>query len=82
MYPLAQFADALVDAVVNPASGLNTPPLGDVKDPMTHRHAPGLKYVVTELICHACDGPELATVHGFDEFFGILTGGGDHYRRA
>lgn len=31
------------------------------------RHPPGLKYMVTELICHATGGPEVVTSKGFDE---------------
>ena len=32
-----------------------------------HRHAPGLKYMVTELFCHGFGGPEVATSKGFDD---------------
>merc|ERR1712137_1464391 len=31
------------------------------------RHPPGLKYMVTELVCHATGGPEVVTSKGFDE---------------
>ena len=46
---------------------LRLPPLSADDDPLGRRHAAGLKYVVTELVCHALEGPEVATVRGFDE---------------
>jgi hypothetical protein len=67
VYPVARFVNALVDAVLAPGSKLRLPPLGDDADPLARRHAAGLKYVVTELVCHALDGPEVATVQGFDD---------------
>jgi hemoglobin len=59
VYPLALFAERLVDKVLQ----------GDrVQVQYDHetRHPPGLKYMVTELLCHAAGGPELPTSKGFD----------------
>merc|ERR1712232_892038 len=38
-----------------------------VDDPRGNRHPPGLKYMVTELLCHTAGGPEIITSKGFDE---------------
>merc|ERR1712072_1522346 len=65
VYPIALFADRLVDNVLR----------GDrvqvqwnaVDDPSGIRHPPGLKYMVTELLCHSAGGPEMATSRGFDD---------------
>jgi hemoglobin len=65
VYPIALFADRLVEKVLQ----------GDrvqvqwtcQNDPSGVRHPPGLKYMVTELLCHAAGGPELPTSRGFDD---------------
>merc|ERR1712048_132092 len=65
VYPIALFADRLVGRVLQ----------GDrvqvqwnhVDYPAAFRHPPGLKYMVTELFCHAAGGPEVATSKGFDD---------------
>lgn len=65
VYPISLFADRLVERVLH----------GDrvqvqwnhVDDPQGNRHPPGLKYMVTELLCHAAGGPEMVTSKGFDE---------------
>jgi hemoglobin len=65
VYPIAQFVDRLVEAV-----------LGDdrievaydrLEDPAGRRHPPGLKYMLTELVCNGAGGPEVVTSKGFDE---------------
>jgi hemoglobin len=65
VYPIALFADRLVERVLQ----------GDrvqvqwnaVMDASGVRHPPGLKYMVTELLCHSAGGPELPTSKGFDD---------------
>jgi len=65
VYPIAQFADRLVESVLK----------GDrvhiehdrLDNPAGKRHPPGLKYMVTELVCNCVGGPELVTSKGFDE---------------
>ena len=37
-----------------------------MKKPNATRHPPGLKFLLTELVCHAAGGPELVTCEGFD----------------
>jgi truncated hemoglobin YjbI len=65
VYPIAQFVDRLVEKV-----------LGDTRihvaydklvDPRGKRHPPGLKYMLTELVCNGTGGPEVVTSKGFDE---------------
>lgn len=65
VYPLAMFADALVEAVLkgDQIKVQHTP----VSHPTSRRHSPGLKYLVTELICSGSGGPEVVTSRGFDE---------------
>ena len=50
-YPIAHFASNLVDLLIKPGSAvnLNVEPLDS---PEAHRHEPGLKYMLTELLCH------------------------------
>merc|ERR1719463_129410 len=60
VYPIAQFADRLVDLVLR-GDRVHIDTAGD------HRHAPGLKYMVTELLCNGLGGPELVTSKGFDD---------------
>merc|ERR1712048_920157 len=65
VYPIALFADRLVEQVLQ----------GDrvqvqwnrLDDAEGTRHPPGLKYMLTELLCHAAGGPEVVTSKGFDE---------------
>jgi len=65
VYPLAQFADRLVEACLQHSS-LEIPwdRAGDAKGKRT---ASGLKYLVTELICSGAGGPEVVTSRGFDD---------------
>merc|ERR1719316_1317976 len=60
VYPIAQFADRLVDLVLK-GDRVHVDTAGE------HRHAPGLKYMVTELFCHGTGGPEVATSKGYDD---------------
>jgi hemoglobin len=60
VYPIAQYADRLVELVLSGTSGVVVDQTG------SHRHAPGLKYGVTELLCNGTGGPEVATCKGFD----------------
>jgi len=66
VYPLATFADTLVELALAQPKEL-TLRWEDVKKPGATRHPPGLKYVLTELLCHAAGGPEVLTVRGFDD---------------
>ena len=67
VYPLAAFADTLVElALAQPPNEL-TLRWEDVKKPGATRHPPGLKYVLTELVCHTAGGPEVLTAEGFDD---------------
>merc|ERR1719160_1386784 len=61
VYPLARFVDALVDLALA-SSDLGIPP-----DPTFKRTPPGLKYLVTELVCSSAGGPESVTSRGFDD---------------
>merc|ERR1719271_278638 len=60
VYPIAQFADRLVDLVLR-GDRVHVDTAGD------HRHPPGLKYMVTELLCNGLGGPELVTSKGYDD---------------
>ena len=69
VYPIAQFADRLVDALAAPAGpgadiGVKLEP---VDDPASTRHPPGLKYLLTEMLCSAAGGKEVVTARGFEE---------------
>ena len=66
VYPLAAFADTLVELVMTEKKEL-TLRYEDVKKPGATRHPPGLKYVLTELLCHTAGGPEVMTAEGFDD---------------
>jgi len=61
VYPLAQFVDALVDLA------LASSDIGIPHDPTFKRTPPGLKYLVTELVCSSAGGPEVVTSRGFDD---------------
>jgi hypothetical protein len=65
VYPIALFADRLVAKV------LQGDPVqvqwNEIDDSAGSRHPPGLKYMVTELLCHAAGGPEVVTSKGFDD---------------
>merc|ERR1711904_494807 len=65
VYPIAQFVDRLVDAVLK--GDKVKVDLDNVEDPQSKRHAAGLKYMVTELTCNCTGGPELVTSKGFDD---------------
>jgi hypothetical protein len=62
---LALFADQLVDNVLQ--DDRLQVQWNNVEDASGNRHPPGLKYVITELLCHSAGGPELPTSKGFDE---------------
>lgn len=66
VYPIAHFAEKLVDLLLEPGSAV-TIRTERVEDPNAHRHPPGLKYMLTELLCHATGGPEVVTAKGFDD---------------
>merc|ERR1719213_132592 len=61
VYPLAQFVDALVDLAFQSSD------LGMPHDPTFKRTPPGLKYLVTELVCSSAGGPQIVTSRGFDD---------------
>merc|ERR1712232_538449 len=64
VYPLALFA-RLVDKVLQgDRVQVQWNPLDDVSG---SRHPPGLKYMLTELLCHSAGGPELPASRGFDD---------------
>jgi len=65
VYPIALFADRLVDRVLQ--GNQVQVQWNHADDPRGNRHPPGLKYMVTELLCHAAGGPEMVTSKGFDE---------------
>ena len=65
VYPIALFADRLVESVLK---GDRVQVEWDqVEDASGTRHPPGLKYMVTELLCNSAGGPEVVTSKGFDE---------------
>merc|ERR1719401_1429551 len=65
VYPLALFASKLVDKVLQgDRVQVQWNPVDDVSG---SRHPPGLKYMLTELLCHSAGGPELPTSRGFDD---------------
>ena len=67
VYPIAHFADPLVDKTIAVGSGVTLKDLGEVTDPTARRHAPGLKYLLTEVrnaranlsLCTVFPGPHL-----------------------
>eukprot|EP00746_Dinoflagellata_sp_MGD_P163229 gnl/MRDRNA2_/MRDRNA2_91157_c0_seq1.p1 gnl/MRDRNA2_/MRDRNA2_91157_c0~~gnl/MRDRNA2_/MRDRNA2_91157_c0_seq1.p1 ORF type:complete len:936 (-),score=212.41 gnl/MRDRNA2_/MRDRNA2_91157_c0_seq1:396-2975(-) len=65
VYPIAQFVDRLVDAVLK-GDKVNVD-LNSAEDPNLKRHAAGLKYMLTELACNCTGGPEIITSKGFDD---------------
>ena len=66
VYPLAAFADKLVDRALDEDAALKIS-YQDVLTPGATRHPPGLKYLFTELLCSAAGGPEGVTSKSFDE---------------
>jgi len=62
VYPLAHFVDLLVEKAVDPRGSVRIP-----FDPTFKRSPPGLKYLVTELVCSGAGGPEVVTSRGFDD---------------
>lgn len=64
VYPIARYADMLVEAVLE-GSRVQVE-WQQIDDPMATRHPPGLKYMVTELICRCTGGPEVITSRAFD----------------
>merc|ERR1719401_2095019 len=64
VYPLARFADHLVELAGQGArNGRSLIP----RDPSNRRTQAGLKYLVTELVCSSAGGPEVVTSRGFDD---------------
>jgi hypothetical protein len=66
VYPIAQFADRLVETVLRGDAGVHVE-WHRVDDANGSRHPPGLKYMVTELVCNYTGGPEIVTSKGFDD---------------
>ena len=64
VYPLAAFADALVELALR-CDELKIV-WDDVKKPGATRHPPGLKYLLTELVCATAGGPETVTAKGIE----------------
>eukprot|EP00746_Dinoflagellata_sp_MGD_P147588 gnl/MRDRNA2_/MRDRNA2_79925_c0_seq1.p1 gnl/MRDRNA2_/MRDRNA2_79925_c0~~gnl/MRDRNA2_/MRDRNA2_79925_c0_seq1.p1 ORF type:complete len:745 (+),score=138.35 gnl/MRDRNA2_/MRDRNA2_79925_c0_seq1:150-2237(+) len=62
VYPLAQFADAIVTSALAGNRGVHIP-----RDPTNTRTPAGLKYLVTELVCSSAGGPQIVTSKGFDD---------------
>merc|ERR1711904_181673 len=65
VYPIAQFVDRLVETILK--GDRVKIDLNNVEDAQSKRHAAGLKYMVTELICNCTGGPEVVTSKGFDD---------------
>mmetsp|Transcript_28210 Transcript_28210/g.58661 ORF Transcript_28210/g.58661 Transcript_28210/m.58661 type:complete len:936 (+) Transcript_28210:88-2895(+) len=65
VYPIAQFANRLVDLVL--AGTTVHVACGSGNDPAATRHPAGLKYVFTELVANGTGGPEVVTSKGFDD---------------
>lgn len=65
VYPIALFAHRLVDAVL--AGDRLQVQWNSLDDEAGVRHPPGLKYMVTELLCHGAGGPEKVTSKGYDD---------------
>mmetsp|Transcript_132265 Transcript_132265/g.334140 ORF Transcript_132265/g.334140 Transcript_132265/m.334140 type:complete len:632 (+) Transcript_132265:3-1898(+) len=65
VYPIAQFVDRLVDLVV--VGNRVHIELSPIYARSGNRHPPGLKYMLTELVCNGTGGPEVVTSKGFDE---------------
>jgi len=64
VYPVAMFVDRLVEAVIR---GDRVQVQWDQLDSPGIRHPPGLRYMLTELLCNSLGGPELVTSKGFEE---------------
>jgi len=62
VYPLAHFVDTLLEQALDPRSTVRIP-----FDPTFKRTPPGLKFLVTELVCSSAGGPEVVTSRGFDD---------------
>jgi len=65
VYPIAQFVDRLVGLTLT--SNSVHIDVGQLEDTTQVRHAPGLRYVLTELVCNGSGGPEVVTSKGFEE---------------
>merc|ERR1712190_147182 len=65
VYPIAQFVDRLVGMVLTGESVQID--VGQLEGTTQVRHAPGLRYVLTELVCNGTGGPEVVTSKGFEE---------------
>lgn len=62
VYPLARFVSALADRILDSASmELASSAMND------EAYRPGLKYMMTEVVCNGAGGPETVTSHGFTE---------------
>merc|ERR1711904_699730 len=66
VYPIAQFVDRLVEAVLRGDEGVHVE-WHRVDVPNSTRHPPGLKYMVTELVCNYTGGPEVVTSKAYDD---------------
>lgn len=77
VYPIAQFADRLVDALQQSDAGRAVGvAFDDIDDAAGRRHPPGIKYMLTELLCSAAGGQEVVTAKGFAEAkLGVPAGG-------
>jgi hemoglobin len=64
VYPIALFVDRLVEEVLK---GDRVVVQWDRLDSPGVRHPPGLKYMLTELLCNSLGGPEMVTCKGFEE---------------
>ena len=66
VYPIAAFADRLVDSLMtHPAGRAIGVQFDALDDPDARRHPSGLKYLLTELLCSAAGGQEVVTAKGF-----------------
>jgi len=65
VYPIAQFVDRLIESVLKgDRVHIEHDRLDDLQG---KRHPPGLKYMVTELVCNCAGGPEVVTSKGYDD---------------
>lgn len=65
VYPIAHYAERLVEEVLKGERVQIQ--WNELSDPLGTRHPPGLKYMVTELLCNGCGGPETVTSKGYDD---------------
>jgi len=67
VYPIAQFADRLVDLLLSDRGRAVGVAFEDIDSPDARRHPPGIKYLLTELLLSAAGGPEVVTAKEFEE---------------